>query len=67
MSDSMAVPELEGALSAAGQLLAAADAKVAIVVVGGAALALRGFVHRGTFDIDVIARTEESGGVRSSP
>lgn len=62
MLDSMAVPELEQALGAVGELLAAEDSKVAIVVVGGAALALRGFVRRGTFDIDVIARAEESEG-----
>jgi len=55
----MAVPELERALRAAGELLAAEGSTVAIVVVGGAALALGGFVSRSTFDIDVIARAEE--------
>lgn len=62
MSDSMAVPELERVLSAVGELLSAEDSRVAVVVVGGAALALLGFVSRGTFDIDVIARAEESQG-----
>jgi len=56
----MAVPQLETALRATGELLLAEGSSVAIVVVGGAALALRGFVSRGTFDIDVIARAEET-------
>ncbi len=62
MPDSMAVPQLEAALRATGELVLADGTGVAIVVVGGAALALRGFVSRGTFDIDVIARAEEVRG-----
>lgn len=42
-------------LDAVGEHLAAAGAEVSIVVVGGAALALRGWVPRTTQDVDVIA------------
>ena len=42
-------------LEAVGEPLAAAGAELSIVVVGGAALALRGWVPRTTQDVDVIA------------
>jgi hypothetical protein len=48
--------DLESALSAVGELLAAEDEHIAIVVVGGATLNLLGVVQRATSDVDVIAR-----------
>ena len=48
--------ELEEALSAVGELLAAEGEKFAIVVVGGATMNLLGIVRRSTGDVDVIAR-----------
>lgn len=47
---------IESALEAVGELLRAAGEEVAIVVVGGATLNLRGIVRRSTNDVDVIAR-----------
>ena len=61
MPHEMAPPDLEAAFRATGELLAADGYSVAVVVVGGAALALRGIVGRGTFDVDVIARAEDRG------
>lgn len=58
----MTPADLEAALQATGELLEADGVSVAVVVVGGAALTLRGVVQRGTFDIDVIARAEQEGG-----
>jgi Nucleotidyltransferase of unknown function (DUF6036) len=46
------------ALQATGELLAADRAHVSIVVVGGVALNLRGFISRTTLDVDVIAQLE---------
>lgn len=48
-------------LDALGSHLAAARVEVSIVVVGGAALALRGWVPRTTHDVDVIALAEPGG------
>ncbi len=48
--------DLEAALAALGDLLAAEDEHIAIVVVGGATLNLLGVVQRATSDVDVIAR-----------
>ncbi len=48
-------------LDAVGAHLEATGATVAIVVVGGAALALRGWVPRTTHDVDVIALGGEAG------
>jgi hypothetical protein len=48
--------ELQEALSAVGELLAAEGERAAIVVVGGAAMNLLGLVRRSTSDVDVIAR-----------
>lgn len=53
MSELTAV--LEPALSAVGELLAADDTEVALVVVGGATLNLLGLLDRTTRDVDVIA------------
>lgn len=51
------------ALTAVGELLAAADERAAIVVTGGATLNLLGIVQRTTTDVDVIAaaRRAEDG------
>lgn len=56
MSETLRTEELEAALQAVGELVAADDEEVAIVVVGGATLNLLGIVRRGTSDVDVIAR-----------
>jgi hypothetical protein len=48
-------------LDAVGAHLEADDVQVSIVVVGGAALALRGWVPRTTQDVDVIALTDDLG------
>ena len=56
MTDRLRTAELEAALSAVGELLAAEGEHSAIVVVGGATLNLLGMVRRGTSDVDVIAR-----------
>ena len=47
---------IRSALRAVGELLAAEGERIRIVVVGGAAMNLRGWVHRTTSDVDVIAR-----------
>lgn len=48
---------VETALSAVGELLDAAKQPAAVVIVGGAALNLLGFVSRTTRDVDVIAQS----------
>lgn len=48
----------ERLFQALGDLLAAEDREYRLVVVGGVALALGGFVRRGTKDVDVIALVE---------
>lgn len=62
--DSSAFEEL---LTAVGEHLAAHGQSAAIVVVGGSALAMMGWVDRTTEDVDVIARARESrrGGRRA--
>ncbi|NND01487.1 MAG: hypothetical protein HKN91_01750 [Acidimicrobiia bacterium] len=50
---------IEELLRAVGDLLAAEREQAGVVVVGGAALAIRGFVDRVTKDVDVIALAEE--------
>lgn len=57
------IPSLNRALTAVGQLLAARGERVAIVIVGGAALNLLGYVRRPTQDVDVLALA--SGKVRT--
>lgn len=60
---------LEELLIAVGEHLAAAGESVAVVVVGGGALSIMGWVDRTTNDIDVIARArrEEGGWVMTAP
>lgn len=57
--DSSALEEL---LMAVGEHLAAAGESVAIVVVGGGALSIMGWVDRTTNDVDVIARARREEG-----
>lgn len=57
--DSNALEEL---LSAVGEHLQAAGEPTSIVVVGGGALSMRGWVDRTTDDVDVIARVREADG-----
>jgi hypothetical protein len=59
--DSSALEEL---LTAVGEHLSAGGEAAAIVVVGGGALSVRGWVDRTTNDIDVIARARTQGGRR---
>jgi hypothetical protein len=54
--------ELRHLLTRLGELLAADGESVAIVIVGGAALNLRGVVSRRTADVDVIAVGRGTGG-----
>ena len=54
--------DLEGRLAAVGELLRSAGEDVAIVVVGGAALNLGGFLARATEDVDIYARIEDDAG-----
>jgi hypothetical protein len=60
--DNLDKAALEALLGAVGEHLAAANATVSIVVVGGGALAVMGWVDRTTVDIDVIARARRVGG-----
>ncbi len=55
--DTTALPpsDINRALAAVGELLAAGGHKLGIVVVGGTALNLLGVVHRATRDVDVLA------------
>lgn len=58
----MAAPPLsniEELLAATGEHLAAEDARVGIVVLGGAALNLLGVLNRATRDVDVVALGQE--------
>jgi hypothetical protein len=62
--------EIERALGAVGELLAAEPAEVGIVVVGGTALNLLGIVARTTRDVDVLAvvsSTAQAGSVVLAP
>lgn len=51
----------ERLLTALGDLLDAREERCSIVVVGGVALAFGGFVERTTFDVDVIAVSNDEG------
>lgn len=51
-------PELRAALGALGQILTARGLRYELVVVGGAGLALLGFIDRPTRDVDVVAARE---------
>lgn len=55
MDTPQTVPDIERALRALGDLLAAARERMGIVVLGGAALNLLGVVERPTRDVDVVA------------
>jgi hypothetical protein len=62
--------EIEHALGAVGELLAAEGAEVGIIVVGGTALNLLGIVERATRDVDVLAIVRgkpQPGGVVLAP
>jgi hypothetical protein len=52
---------IESALSAVGERLTHANESCTIVVLGGAALNLLGFVDRPTLDVDVLARADATG------
>jgi hypothetical protein len=69
MTDELWVEQLEGALAALGEILAAEGNRLAIVVVGGATMNLLGIIRRSTSDIDVIARAhrDETGALRIVP
>ena len=60
--DNLDASALEELLAAVGEHLAAAGATAAVVVVGGGALSVMGWVDRTTNDIDVIARARREGG-----
>lgn len=66
MNGQLDAEQLETALSAVGELVAAEGERVAVVVVGGATLNLLGIVRRATSDVDVIARAyrDEGGELR---
>jgi len=53
---------VEAMFAAVGDRLRARGATASIVVLGGAALNLLGFVDRATRDVDVLARTDEATG-----
>jgi hypothetical protein len=61
--------QLKDALSAVGELIAGAGERIAIVIVGGAALNLLGIVRRTTSDVDVIARAykDDAGALKLQP
>lgn len=50
---------IEELLTALGETLQEAGEPVALLVVGGASLSLRGLVERTTKDVDVIARVDQ--------
>jgi len=60
--DDLDASALEELLGAVGEHLAAAGESAAIVVVGGGALSVMGWVERTTNDIDVIARASRQEG-----
>ena len=60
--DDLDASALEELLAAVGEHLAAMHATAAIVVVGGGALSIMGWVDRTTNDIDVIARARRAEG-----
>jgi hypothetical protein len=59
--NSLDAKSVERLLDAVGAHLETEGVEVALVVVGGAALALRGWVPRTTQDVDVIAQADELG------
>lgn len=59
--DSSALEEL---LTAVGEHLAASGGSASIIVVGGSALSVMGWIDRTTEDVDVIARARDDDGTR---
>ena len=57
----MTSASVEDALAALGDLLSADGAQASVVVVGGAALIVLGYVDRVTQDVDVIASRSDGG------
>jgi hypothetical protein len=53
--------DIDNALQAVGELLAADDQRIGIVVIGGAALNLLGVIDRATRDVDIVAVTAVPG------
>jgi hypothetical protein len=53
--------DIENALQAVGELLAADAHRFGIVVIGGAALSLLGVVDRATRDVDIVAFAKNYG------
>jgi hypothetical protein len=53
--------DIDEALRAVGELLEAAETRVSIVVIGGAALQLLGIIDRATRDVDIVALTDVPG------
>lgn len=58
MTEQDGLSDIEELLAATGEHLAADDAEVGIVVLGGAAMNLLGLVRRTTRDVDVVALGE---------
>ena len=67
MKDALDASRMATLLDALGAHLEAVGETAAIVVVGGAALALRGWVPRSTHDVDVIATADPSGALSPPP
>lgn len=56
------IPNITAALRALGEILASQGEHAAVVVVGGTALIMQGFVERATRDVDVIAISRDPPG-----
>jgi hypothetical protein len=54
-------PSIVLSIKALGEILASQNERAAIVVVGGAALIIQGFIERATRDIDIIAISHDVG------
>lgn len=54
-------PSILVAIKALGEILASLNERAAVVIVGGAALIIQGFVERATRDIDIIAISHDMG------
>lgn len=53
--------DVAAALQAVGELLEDQGARISIVIIGGAALQLRGTIARATRDVDIVALTDPPG------
>jgi len=60
-------PMVEAMLAAVGERLRSRGATAGVVVLGGVALNLLGFVDRATGDVDILARTDETTGSLCHP